>query len=227
MLTNGAVDASLFTQDNIIHAAVANTRSDEDCFHGIQNKPETSVLYSLGKELHSSKFKILNNFTLVTKGASNVEVTQLNEIESIVAFTNTGDPGSQTTCANQSALVYSSEQGTWKSTISVLGCSVSKFLVINNGPRKMNSGTNSSNEETEKLLLVTLSSGVYKKREAVIHEVWNRTNVSILQKIPTFVASDVMSVSVDGHVFLIIANEYQSSQESLQLDYSIPVTIHR
>ena len=65
---------------------------------------------------------------------------------------------------------------------------------------------------------------------AVVHpipEVSFQGTTHLVQSIPTYYASDVMSMKTNLGLFVVIANTYDSSPGSLTVSYTVPVVIYK
>ncbi len=169
---------------------------------------EQSTIYSL--ELYAG-LEIVAKQTWYTKHATQANIIEFNN-DTLVTFTNTYDVNGNSACVNTMPLKMNSTYGI-KPVVSIFGCHITKVIAW-----KIDSNS---------FILVSLNSGLYNGRESAIYHIFINGTYSVLQRLPTFHASDALFLKIQNELFLIIANEYQKSDWSFVTDYNVPVQIFR
>eukprot|EP00794_Sanderia_malayensis_P006818 gene6818-7587_t len=198
--TEGGASVSMIARGNIIHAAIARTHSTVPTL-------QRSTIYSMDFE---NALTTVSRQDQDTKYATQADITEFNN-DTLVTFTNTFDASSHQTCVFSNPLLINLVKQK-KQIASILGCNTRKLVA--------------KQIDEKNFLLVSLNSGLYSGREAVIYKVNVNGSYLILQRLPTFFAKDVMFLEIQNELLLIIANEYQYSGVSLLTDYNVPVQIY-
>ncbi len=145
-----------------------------------------------------------------TKHATHVDLVKFNN-QTLGIFTNTYNGSNQQVCVSNTPFFLNS--GGLAPIVSVHGCNIKKVVA-----RQL---------QADSFLLVSLNSGLYNGRNAVLYKVHINGSYSIIQTLPTYYATDALLLKVEGDLYLIIANEYEYSEIMFKKEYKVPVQIYK
>ena len=162
------------------------------------------------KSLSESSF--LKDDSYPTSSAQFVEISKFGN-ESIITFSNKKNISSTNpSCLLLTPLLYTKAK-VLRPVASIYICNIQKVIT--------------HQIDSVHFLLVSLSAGLYAGREAVIYKVNINGSYTVLQRLPTFYASDVLFVKANEELFLVIANQYQESDFAWKTEVGVPVQIYR
>ena len=199
---SNASDVKVFKSGGQIYAALS-------ILQAIPSSKDLSEIFQLGTKEYINFTKTASQ---ATQRAVNTDVSHyLNN--TIVTFTNTQNQSDSTLdcVATTPLLLQSNGQVTRLPTIS--GCNVVKIRT-----KQIN-----DNE----VLVVSINIGMYGGTDVVVYKFKFNGTYTVLQTIPTNYASDIQFLEVGSTLFLVVANQYQMSQYSIAIEYSVPAQIYQ
>ena len=205
MLTNAITGMKFVTTSGEIYLASSSNRRNAGCFPQFSSNEHYSTTYR-----YNESTDIFQKYAFArTYDAIGLDVN-IPVGEFLTLFTNTFLIA--TNCVQQtlhSLLVNSSyvPMGSFRS------CNAIKSIILFRG-----------NAITT---IAVLGSNYLGYRNLEIVDLYNNGSTSIKQVIATNYASDVIQLSNGGRRFIVIANTYDSSEEALEISYTVPVSVYR
>lgn len=204
-MTSGITGSKLGVHNDQIVVFTSSNKQIADCTYGDM---DSSKIYMLSFKFDEESGNFINFLPYETGKADYVD---LDSTSSSVVYTQVQNSLTSSPCVDQSLRLISSNRSMKFGNDT---CEVLKTIFIKSD----------QNYST----IAVLGTDIYHSRRVDVYTIThNPSSVSLVQTISTFHALDMVSINTDLGKFLVIANTYDSSPDSLTVSYTVPVFIYR